>query len=423
MFRSRLSILCAVLLAVTSGCAPFGTSSGKPRGPRVTTTPPPISESSLPAQQAPVEQAPKLFSAFADPSYRIPANIPIVKVALMLPLSGETQSLGQSMLDAASLALYDQYVMLPPERITVKLVLLPKDTGLSPSTATAAAEQVLQQGAQLILGPLATTAVSAVVPVAEKANIPVISFSNNRQIAGKNTYVYGYLPEQQVDRVAEYAAVKKLATFAALVPSDAYGRAVGDALKASLTTKGIRVDPIESYAKTTSNLEAAGVRIRQGYDKLPFQALFMAEGGDTLKQLLKSLNAQGMDKKGLRLIGTGAWDDEDVRAIPQMQGAWLASAPPSSSNEFDKRFESVYGYKPKRLAGLAYDAVTLATSLALAKGGPNFGPEALTNTTGFVGPASGLYRLKPDGTCERALAVMEIKDGKLAILDPAPKMF
>lgn len=431
MRHPLVSALSGFFLLALAACAPEKLQSTE----RVTTTPPGSAFSapapsltgtdSFASQQASAlpPPAPVPPSTLETAASRIPANVPQVKVALLVPLSGESQALGQAMLDAASLALYDQYIALKSSEISARVVLVPKDTGSGPSTAVVAANQAVEQGVSLIIGPVFSSSVSSIAPIAAKANIPVLSLSNNKTVAGPNVYVYGFLPEQQVARAADFAAMRNVAAMGALVPNDAYGNTVSATLKNILNSKGVRVEPVEVYARSPVNLDAAVIRLKEGYDKTPFTALFLAEGGDQLKLILKTLKNRQLDKNTFRLIGTGLWDEDEIKRNPEMVGSWFASSPPALYEQFEKRFELVYGYKPKRLAGLAYDAVALASSLALVGGGPNYAPFTMTRKEGFIGPANGLYRIRNDGTTERALSVMEIEAGGYKVLDAAPRVF
>lgn len=410
MLRRLVSLFCTSALLALAACYPPEIDAPQPHY-KVSTTPPEVAPI-LPVQQKGV-----------DVYQKIPGSVPVVKVGLLLPLSGESQALGQAMLDAAVLSLYDSYINLSPSNVAAKVILLPKDTGASPSYAATSVQQAIDQGASLIIGPLFSPAVTAAAPVARKAGVPILSLSNNKAVAGNGVFVYGFMPEQQVKRVSDYAALQNVSAFGALLPNDAYGAAVAGSLKAALTSKGVRVEPVEMYARTQANLEAAALRLREGQAKTPFQALFIADGGEQLKQVISALKTQSITQGSARFIGTGLWDDDEVKNNPDMKGAWFASGAPNAYQTFERRFTAAYGYKPQRLSSLTYDAVALATQLALLAGGPNYNAAVLTTPAGFVGPANGLYRLKADGTSERGLAVMEVGSGGVRILDQAPKQF
>ncbi len=64
---------------------------------------------------------------------------------------------------------------------------------------------------------------------------------------------------------------------------------------------------------------------------------------------------------------------------------------------FERRFTAVYGYKPMRLASLAYDAVAIVASLATPENGSGVSDAMLVDPKGLNGPANGMVRMTPDG--------------------------
>ena len=119
-----------------------------------------------------------------------------VRVGLLLPLTGEAAGIGTDMLRAAEMALLD---VGPNE-----LMLLPRDTGGSADGATLAAEQLLSEGVELLIGPLYSEAVKAVTPLAQAANVRVLAFSNVSSVTAEGVFLMGFRPEEQVDRVVRY---------------------------------------------------------------------------------------------------------------------------------------------------------------------------------------------------------------------------
>lgn len=405
--------VCAAFALVVASC------EGPPLPPKkatVSTTPPP---SARMMAQPPVVQAPAASLGYQD---RIPANATPVKVALMVPMTGESAQLGAAMLDAATLALYDQYFPLKPGQARANVVLMPRDVGDSISVASLTAQEVIKEGAAVIVGPLFSPSVMAVGPVASKASIPVLSFSNTRGAAAKGVYVLGFSPEDQVRRVTEYAQRSGIGSFGLLAPSDAYGKAVAESLDKVLKQRGSRASPIEYYARGNANIKAAVERLAKAYASKPFDALFLAEGAEGMPELMKALSDAGLDGKRVKLLGTGLWDEASVQQIPGLQGAWFASATPSGFNLYARRFRSAYGYDPPRLSALAYDTVAMVTALALEAGGANYAEDKLTAKLGYEGLATGRLRLNADGTVERALAVLEVQPGQFKVVDTAPRV-
>ena len=100
-----------------------------------------------------------------------------VKVGLILPLSatGNAAVAAQSMRNAAEMAL--------AEFNNPDLQLLVKDDGGTAQGAQQVAQQVLDEGAEIILGPLFALTVGPVGRVARARNVPVIAFSTDANVA------------------------------------------------------------------------------------------------------------------------------------------------------------------------------------------------------------------------------------------------
>jgi len=346
---------------------------------------------------------------------------PQTKVALLVPLSGPSATMGNSMVDAATMALYDYYLTLPSEHIHSQVILMPKDCGDTPAAAAAAAKQAIEEGATFIVGPLFSQSVSAVAPIAAEKNISMLSFSNNRAVANHSVFVFGFLPEQQIIRVADYAFLHNYQRVALLAPNDAYGEKIQETLVNAYTQKGGSVAPAELYAPSPANIDAAVGRLaayNNANQERRFQAIFIADGGYQLKNIIASLKKTNIDLKKIKLLGTGLWDDPAIANIPEMEGAWFSSSPPEPYQRFEKRFMTTYNYKPARLASLAYDAVTIVAEVSTpGNGGVN--TATLTDPTGFDSPANGMVRLLTGGNSDRKLAIMEVSPAGFKVIDTA----
>lgn len=357
----------------------------------------------------------------------ITPQTPQVKVGLLLPFSGDSAAVGNAMLDAATMAIYDAYLAVPSDQIRSQVVLIPKDTGKTPADAARAAKQVIDQGATFIIGPLFSQSVTAIAPIARERGVPILSFSNNKAVADNRTFVFGLLPEQQVARVADYAFLKGFQRVALLAPNDSYGQKIHEALKETYQKKGGLVTPTEFYAPSPTNIDAAAARMAATYNNTPeerrFQAIFIADGGNQLKNIAASLKKTNIDLKKVHLYGAGLWEDPGLAKIPELYGAVFSAPPSDNYQDFERRFMSIYHYKPMRLAGLAYDAVTLATAITISSQETAINPAALFDPKGFTTPANGLVRFRPDGTSERKLAVTEVTPDGFKIVEPARKAF
>ena len=361
--------------------------------------------------------------ALESPKGVIPPSVQTIKVALLLPLSGDSASVGNAMMDAATMAISDSYLAVPSDQIHTQVVLVPKDTGNVPADSGKAVDEAIAQGASFVIGPLFSQSVSIAAPITRAHNIDMLTFSNNRAVAGNGVYLFGFLPEEQVNRIAEYAYLHNFQRVALLAPNDSYGEKVKKTLVESYALKGGAVVPAELYAPSPGNIDAAVARLATAYNNMAedhrFQAIFIADGGNQIKNIISALQRSHLDLKKIKLLGTGLWDDPEIAEIPELEGAWFPSSAPEPYKIFEKRFVATYGYKPLRLASLAYDAVTLTAAITMHSTNPTITTEQLTNPAGFISPANGLFRLNADGTSQRKLAIMEISGGEFKVLDPA----
>lgn len=343
-----------------------------------------------------------------------------VKVGLLLPLTGRSAALGKTMQDAATVALFDKYARLSTAQQKIRVELLPKDTGDTAEQARAAMQEALDDGAEMIIGPVFGTSTEAAAPLATAKNVPVISFTNNTAQASPGVYAYGFLPQEQAERIVNYAVKAGKSRIAALVPDSPSGEIVLKAARDTLAAGGMALVAEAKYP-------AQGVGIEQAMSALippgttpQFDALLLPEGGQPLGTILRSLRTRGLTDK-VQLIGTGFWDNPSLLRSVSLDGAWLASTPPQATALFEQRFLATYNYAPTRTASLAYDAVALAVTLATSN--RPFDTPSLTQSAGYSGPANGIFRLRGNGTVQRGLAVLQVQGTNLLVVDPAPAGF
>ena len=148
-----------------------------------------------------------------EDEFVLPAKAPDrLRVALMAPLSGTHKQFGEELRKGAEMALFT--VANP------KVEMMIYDTaggadGDSKAIAEAAAK-AMQNGADIIIGPLFTKSVEQVKQIANFNAIPMIVFSNNVNVAGPQRWVMGYLPEQQLDSLLGFAVADGRERFAIL---------------------------------------------------------------------------------------------------------------------------------------------------------------------------------------------------------------
>lgn len=337
----------------------------------------------------------------------------IKRAAVLLPFShpnARVRSDAEGLLAGIELALFN--------RGEENFLILPKDTAGIRSTAEARAQEALDEGADLIIGPLFSANIQVVREQAFAANVPVIGFSSQSEAAGQGAYLISVSPEEEVSRVVEVAARRGARTYAFLGPSDEYGRRVEAALRFAAARNGGSVissafyspsndAPVDEAQQVASALKRLGTRPQNEI------AVMIPEAGVKLRAVAPLLPYYGVDIRRVQMLGTGRWNDESVWREPTLSGGIFAAPDPANLTQFEESFTRIYGAKPNALASIGYDAGAMAAALASADA---LTVEGITTPDGFNG-VNGLFRFRADGTAERSLSVLQIdpREGAKAI--------
>lgn len=339
----------------------------------------------------------------------LPTDTQRHRVALLVPTSGPNAAVGQSIANAATMALLDTNA--------TNLRVTTYDTAANPGDA---ARRAIADGNRLILGPLLTSDIPAIQAVAGPAKVPLIAFSNDEAAATRNVFVMGNLPSQSVTRSVAYAAGRGVRTFAALVPRGEYGERASSALIAAARQNGATVQAMEAYDRSNTSLVSAARRIAESGAP---GAVLIADGGRMASTAAPILNPAGSASPP-RIIGTELWSGEKiVTSTKALEGAWFSAVSDTRFGQFSDSYRKRFGAAPYRLATLGYDAVLLSLRVARDwKPGTTFPIARLTEKGGFLG-LDGPFRFSRNGVVERALEVREVRGGTLVTVSPAPSRF
>jgi branched-chain amino acid transport system substrate-binding protein len=342
-----------------------------------------------------------------------PDQVP-VRVGIILPFSSGaagTRNLAASMLKAAELAMFDSG--------NRNILLMTADEGNGGANAAKAAQQLLAQGAEVIVGPLFGPSVQAVAPIARDRGVPVLAFSTERSVAGNGAYLLSFLPQNEVRRVVSYAAANGHHQFAALLPQTAYGDVAGSAFNDAVAAGHGTVVDVEHFSANAGDVAApSDAVVKSGAD-----AVLIAQGGVMLRAIAPTLSFHGASRDKVKLLGTGLWaDDPQLARESSLVGSWYAAPSPNADEQFVTKYRTTFGAAPASIASLAYDAVSLVALLSQGVPYHRFTQAALMDPNGFAG-VNGIFRFTPDGTSERGLAVMEITPAGPVVVSPAPTTF
>ena len=339
-----------------------------------------------------------------------------VPVALLVPKTDEgAASVAASLENAARMA------AAAIEGATIDLRVY--DTGGDATVAAAQAQKAVDDGAKIILGPLFGAAANAAALAVVDDGINVVSFSNNASIAGGNLFVLGATFENTANRIMGYAASQGSQAVTVVYPENDEGNVARAAVAQAAVQNGLPV-AATGFAFSQTGAINAVVPARDAIRDSGSDAIVLtSNAAGALPLFLQLMPEGGIDPAETQFIGLTNWgQDPQIARLPGAQGAWFAIPDTNAVERFSSRYSAEFGTPPHALAGLAFDGVAMVGALASAGRGDALTVEALTQTAGFSG-ASGVFRLLPDGTNQRGLAVATIEDNQVVTLDPAPTSF
>jgi ABC-type branched-subunit amino acid transport system substrate-binding protein len=325
---------------------------------------------------------------------------------VIVPLTGPDGPVGTSISNAARLALIDTGEK--SLRITVY-------DSAAAGGAAGAAQRAIAEGNRLILGPLLAEDVRAAAPVARRAGVPVIAFSNDEGVAGDGVYIMGFTPDQSIGRVVAFARTRGVNSFGALVPNGLYGQRAGQAFIGAVRKSGRRMVSMETYDRSQAAMTAAARRLNA---KGAVDAVLIADAS-RLAAVAAPVLSPGSRRLGTELWGT----DRTIGQLRSLRGAWFAAAPDAQFDKLVTRYRARYGKTPYRLASLGYDSVLLAVRSARNWPiGSAFPARTLIDKDGFAG-VDGSFRFGRDGIAERLLEVREVTTTGARPIAPAGTAF
>ena len=342
-----------------------------------------------------------------------------VPVAILLPKGSQDPNdaiLAESLENAARLAIADL------QGVTIDLRVY--DTAANADIAAQQAQLAVDSGAKIILGPLYSASATAVGAAVADDGVNVLSFSNNTTIAGGNVFVLGHTFENTAERLTRFAVNQGKDQLALMHATNDAGTIAGRAVsRASLEANAIVVSEV-AYPLTQEGVIEAVPQVRDAIEETGANAIFLTSNtAGALPFLSALLPEAGVDPEDVQYIGLTRWDiPAQTLELPGVQGGWFALPDPDRTAAFQLRYEVAFGTQPHRFGSLAYDGIAAIGALVASQGRDALTATALTQSQGFEG-VDGVFRLSRDGTIERGLAVAQVIDQQVVVIDPAPFVF
>ena len=361
----------------------------------------------------------------------------IIKVGVMLPLSGEHSEIGNLILNAIEMAVF--------QTEENKLELHIKDTEAKSDKAKKVLSELIDEGVKVVIGPLFSKSLAAIQSEVVSKNINIFALTNNINLRNKGIWIFGVDPQAQTEKVLRYALEKGSKNIAALLPQNAYGLLLFDTIKSFTQANLMKIEKIEFYNFSVESQRKTAQKISEGFeeyklylDKIkeqenqeeesnevlfmekPFDSVFIAAAGQNLTVLSSQLQYNNVDPKLVQYLGISSWEDSSILSEPALEGGIFVTTSEMYQKKIKLIYKNSFNKEMPKIAMIAYDITALLGTLNNTES--NFNIYDLVNDEGYIG-LRGLFRLKKNGVVERAFQVKKIKNKNFTILKKANSQF
>ena len=327
----------------------------------------------------------------------------VLKVGVLLPLSGKFQDIGESFLKAIQLALYD---------ISNKNIkIYPKDSKGNALNAYLSAKEFEEQGIEIVIGPIFYESLER---LGEVNKITFISFTNKTKEIPRNTIAFGINIESQINILKKYFDEINISKTILLSPKSEFiyqseSVAKKDVLKFYRAYKydanpkkiTAEIEKLTKYRERKKDLERR-IKILEKSDlykdknelkkleqmhtlgKINFDSVVVIDFGERLKSVLSSFMFSDVSSNEVNFFTINQWFDETFFNENAMQNLHFPSIDLDNLVKFKKKYFNTYKEKPNSVSILAYDALGLIY-YCWSNNDFQFKTNQLMNKNGFKG--------------------------------------
>ncbi len=337
------------------------------------------------------------------------------RIGLLVPLTGPFSYLGDTISGGSELAFFKM------QNPNIELLYFDTAGG---DNVIEAANSAISSDVDVIIGPLFSDSVKAIKPLFNELDIPILSFSNNVDVAEEGIWVLGYLPEQQIDQLVDFAVARGKQNFGILSSSSQLGEKITMAAVNKLTEYGLSprtVMTISSIQDMDQNELLNKIKIFAQYidtEKDPltlpppvFDTVLIAGDTSFILQVAPILSYYDLGPDRVLFIGIDRWNIPKMLNEPSLQNAILTLPTRPADEKFNKVWESEFKIDSNDLARISFDATALVIATANINSGASLS-ERLVGQPGFIG-FSGQFKMSRTGLTERVFEIMKISNNLL----------
>ncbi len=308
-----------------------------------------------------------------------------VKIGLILPMTGPQASTGKQIDAAVKLYMQQKGATVAGKKIEVLL----KDDGAVPdNTRRLAQELIVNDKVAVVAGFGVTPAALAVAPLATQAKVvELVMAAGTSIITERSPYIArtSFTLAQSTVPMADWAAKNGIKKVVTMVSDYAPGHDAEASFKEAFVKAGGQI--VESIRFPLGNPDFAPFLQRAGDGKPDAIFIFVPSGQGA--QFVKQFIERGLDKAGVKIIGSGDVTDDDLlngmgdQVIGTVTAHFYSAAHPSPANKaFVEAFKKATGFRPNFMAVGGYDGMHLIYEALKKTGGKTDGDSLIAAMKG-----------------------------------------
>jgi len=355
------------------------------------------------------------------------ANEKILKIGVLLPLSGKFQNIGESFLKSIQLALYD---------ISNKdIKIYPKDSKGNALGAYQSAKEFEEQGIEIVIGPIFHKSLER---LNEINNVTFISLTNNTKNIHNNVIAFGININSQIDVLKKYFNEIKISKTLLLSPKTQFLDQTENFEESELKLYEIffydtspkkitsEIERLTKYRERKKDLERR-IKILEKSDiykhkqelkqleqmhtlgKVSFDSVIVVDFGERLKSVLTSFIFSDVTSDKVNFFTVNQWFDKTFFNENALQNLHFPAIDYDNLNKFNNKFLKAFNEKPNEVSILAYDALGLIY-YCWFNNNFQFKKDQLFNKKGFKGLQGKFYI--ENNISKQSLKIYKVLDKK-----------
>ena len=309
----------------------------------------------------------------------------MIKIGLLVPLSGENKKIGESIINTTRMALNSID--------NNKIVIYPRDSKSDPNEALIVSKNLNEKyGVEIIIGPVFS---ETALYLNELPNITFLSFTNKLENNHKNVISTGVNALSQMIAIKKFLSLNDYNKTLYLIPNSKFKNEIQNAISSANirikkkfvydtdpTLLTAQIEKITKYPQRKQNLldeikrvensndqnkekKIENLKMRDTIGGIDFDSVVMSDFDEGLKSLATSLLYTDVSSKRVGYVTLNQWFDKSLIDEEALQPIYFPSVNKENYEKFVSDYKREFKEIPNHISFLSYDLTGLVYYLLL----------------------------------------------------------